>query len=79
VSIVDEHTRECLGGLVERNITSNDLIVELDRLAVDRAIQPCCAATVVISDWKADYNHHRRHSALGDQAPAVSAAAGTHP
>jgi putative transposase len=24
VSIVDEHTRECLGGLVDRNITSDD-------------------------------------------------------
>ena len=32
---------------------------------------------VVISDWKADYNHRRRHSALGDQAPAVYAAART--
>ena len=30
-SIVDEHTRECLGGLVERNITGDDLIDELDR------------------------------------------------
>ena len=79
VSIVDEHTRECLGGLVERNITSNDLIVELDRLAVDRAIQPCCAATVVISDWKADYNHRRRHSALGDQAQRSPLQPGTHP
>ncbi len=37
VSIVDEHTRECLGGLVERNITGRHLIDELDRLAVDRA------------------------------------------
>ena len=35
VSIVDEHTRECLGGLVDRNITSDELIAELDRLAVD--------------------------------------------
>ena len=115
VSIVDEHTRECLGGLVERNITGRHLIDELDRLAVDRgypAVLRCdngpelaCAAMadwagervglhfippgqpwrngytesfnsrvrdeclninmfwslaqarVVISDWKADYNH----------------------
>jgi Integrase core domain len=28
-------------------------------------------ARVVVSDWKADYNHRRRHSALGYQAPAV--------
>jgi transposase InsO family protein len=36
-------------------------------------------ARMVISDWKADYNHRRRHSALGYQAPAVYAAARTHP
>lgn len=33
VSIIDEHTRECLGGLVERSITGEHLIAELDRLA----------------------------------------------
>jgi hypothetical protein len=36
VSIVDEHTRECLGGLVERSITADVLIDELDRLAAVR-------------------------------------------
>ena len=35
VSIIDEHTRECLGGMVERSITGEDLIAELDRLAAD--------------------------------------------
>jgi putative transposase len=136
VSIVDEHTREALGGLVARSITSGHLIDELDRLALARgypAVLRCdngpelaCAAMadwarqrvglsfippgepwrngyiesfnsrvrdeclninsfcslaqarVVISDWKQDYNHRRRHSALGDQAPAVYAAACTH-
>jgi IS30 family transposase len=40
VSIVDEHTRECLSGMVERSITGEDLIVELDRLAADRSSYP---------------------------------------
>jgi putative transposase len=35
-------------------------------------------ARVVISDWKDDYNHRRRHSALGYQAPAVYAGVCTH-
>jgi transposase InsO family protein len=58
VSIVDEHTRECLGGLADRSITSEDLIDELDRLAADRgypAVLRCdngpelaCAA---MADW----------------------------
>ena len=136
VSIVDEHTRECLGGLVERSITGEDLIDELDRLAAVRgypAVLRCdngpelaCAAMadwagervglsfippgepwrngyvesfnsrvrdeclninifwslaqarVVISDWKQDYNHRRRHSSLGYLPPAVYAAGCTH-
>ena len=58
VSIVDEHTRECLGGLVKRSITAETLIGELDRLAAQRgypAVLRCdngpelaCAA---IADW----------------------------
>jgi putative transposase len=136
VSIVDEHTRECLGGLVDRSITGEDLINELDHLAARRgypAVLRCdngpelaCAAMadwagervglsfippgepwrngyiesfnarvrdeclninifwsltqarVVVSDWKQEYNHHRRHSALGYQPPARYAAACTH-
>ena len=40
VSIVDEHTRECLGGLVERSITGEDLIAELDRVCGQRGTYP---------------------------------------
>ena len=36
MSIIDAHTRECLGGLVERSVTADDLIAELDRLATQR-------------------------------------------
>ena len=137
VSIIDEHTRECLGGMVERSITGEHLIAELDRLAGQRSSYPAvlrcdngpelaCAAMadwahghvglhfippgepwrngyvesfnsrirdeclninsfrsltqarVVISDWKHDYNHHRRHSALGYHPPARYAASCTH-
>jgi transposase InsO family protein len=132
-SIVDEHTRECLGGLVERNITGDDLINELDRVAAVRgypAVLRCdngpelacvamadwarervglhfippgepwrngyvesfnsrirdeclninifwslAQARVVITDWKEDYNHRRRHSSLGYQTPVAFAAA----
>ncbi len=35
-------------------------------------------ARVTISDWKNEYNHHRRHSALGYQAPARYAQHCTH-
>ncbi len=136
-SIVDEHTRECLGGMVERNITGEHLIAELDRLAAQRGSYPtvlrcdngpelaCSAmadwaarrvglyfippgepwrngyvesfnarirdeclninsfwslaqARVVISDWKHDYNHYRRHSSLGYQPPARYAASRAH-
>ena len=135
-SIIDEHTRECLGGLVDRSITGDKLIDELDRLAstrgypavlrADNGPELACTAMadwagqrvdlsyippgqpwrngyvesfnskvrdeclninifwslaqarVVISDWKDEYNHHRRHSALGYQTPARYAAACTH-
>ena len=137
VSVIDEHTRECLGGMVERSITGEHLIAELDRLAGLRRTYPAvlrcdngpelaCAAMadwaagqvglhfippgepwrngyvesfnsrirdeclniksfwslaqarVVISDWKHDYNHHRRHSSLGYLPPARYAATCTH-
>jgi putative transposase len=61
VSIVDEHTRECLGRLVERSVTADVLINELDRLAAQRgypAVLRCdngpelaCAA---MADWAGD-------------------------
>ena len=35
-SISDEHTRECLGGMVERSITATDVISQLDKLVVER-------------------------------------------
>jgi len=35
-------------------------------------------ARVIISGWKEDYNHRRRRSSFGYQAPAVYAAACTH-
>jgi putative transposase len=40
VSIVDEHTGECLGGMVERSINGEHLIGELSRLATERDTFP---------------------------------------
>jgi transposase InsO family protein len=66
VSIVDEHTRECLGGLVEWSITGEDLIAELDRLAgqrgypgvlrCDNGPELACAA---LAEWACE--HVGRH------------------
>ena len=35
LSIVDEHTRECLGGIVDYSITGGDLAEQLDVLAIE--------------------------------------------
>ena len=40
VSIIYEHTRECLGGMVERSITGEHLIDELDCRAAQRDTYP---------------------------------------
>ncbi len=52
VAIVDEHTRECLGGLVERSITADRLANELDRVAMGRGYPAVCAATTALN-WPA--------------------------
>jgi transposase InsO family protein len=38
-SIIDEHTRECVGGLVERSITADRLVDELERIIAHRGLQ----------------------------------------
>ena len=38
VTIIDEHTRETLGGLVERSITGEHLVGELNRVAAERGV-----------------------------------------
>ena len=55
VSMVDERTRECLGGLVERSITANTLIDEFDAgrgyprlLRCDSGPELACTA---LADW----------------------------
>ncbi|CAM4278738.1 putative transposase OrfB [Mycobacterium basiliense] len=40
MSIVDEHTRECLGGLIVRSVTAEGLITVLERLAAGRGTYP---------------------------------------
>jgi transposase InsO family protein len=135
-SVIDEHTREALGGLVERSITAPALTAELDRIAAARGLPKVIRcdngpefvsqalatwaddqvslayippgkpwrngyiesfngrlrdeclninsfyslrhARVIIADWKHDYNHRRRHSALGYLAPIQYAQTCTH-
>jgi len=58
VSIVDEHTRECLGGLVERSVTGDRLIDELDRLAGHRGyptVLRCDNGPELACEAKADW------------------------
>jgi len=73
VSIIDEHTRECLGGMVERSITGEDLIAELDRLAAQRgtylAVLRCdhgpelaCSAVVDRADSQVGVLHPARRA-----------------
>jgi putative transposase len=45
-----------------------------DELLDVEAFSSLAEAQVVIADWREDYNHHRPHSALHMQAPAVFAA-----
>jgi putative transposase len=62
VSIIDEHTRECLGGLVDRSITAVVLIDELDRLATDRgypAVLRCDNGPELACDAMADWAGER--------------------
>jgi putative transposase len=45
-SAVDEHTRECLGGMVERSITVERLAAELDRIVAEQGTgRGCCGWT----------------------------------
>jgi len=58
VSIIDEHTRECLGGLVDRSVTADVLIDELDRLAAMRgypAVLRCDNGPELACDAMADW------------------------
>jgi hypothetical protein len=72
VSIVDEHTGECLGGMVERSITGEHLIGEVSRLTTERDTFPAVlrcdkglelprnGRLVIGSGWSA--HHSARHS-----------------
>ena len=59
VSIVDEHTRETLGGLVQHNTTTESLTRELDRTTAIRGTRPIVLpsdngpefACQAMSDW----------------------------
>jgi hypothetical protein len=71
VSIIDEHTRECLGGMVERSITGEDLIAELDRLAAQRGTYPAVL--------RCDNGPELACSAMADWQPARSGCTSSRP
>ena len=58
MSIIDEHTGECLTSLVERSVTAGALIDELDRLALTRgypAVLRCDNGPELPCDAMADW------------------------
>ncbi len=62
VSIVGEHTRECLGGLAGRSVTAGVLIDELGRLAAQRgypAVLRCDNGPELACDTMADWAGER--------------------
>lgn len=57
-TVVDEHTRECLGGLVERSITGEALKAHLDTVAAQRGfpqVLRCDNGPEMISQAMADW------------------------
>jgi hypothetical protein len=84
VSIVDEHTRECLGGLVERSITADRLADEFDRIAVDRGypsvlrsdngpewrVRRCGTGPVNASAWRSSHPANRGATATSSRSTA---------
>ena len=62
VSVIDEHTRECLGGLVARSVTADVLIDELDAIAAQRgypAVLRCDNGPELACDAMADWAGER--------------------
>ena len=63
LSVIDEHTRECLGGLVERSITAEKLSDELDRIVRSRRTAPAVLrldnGPEMIATTLADWAHGR--------------------
>jgi hypothetical protein len=72
VSIIDEHTRECLTSLVERSVTADALIDELDRLALTRgypAVLRCDNGPELACEAMADWaGEHVASFSLGPRA-----------
>ena len=62
-NIIDEHTREVLGGQVSRSITGDDLVAELSRIAATRGVWPqqlrCDNGPELICAALAEWCHQR--------------------
>ena len=76
VSIVDERTRECLGGLVERGITGENVVAELDRLAGQRGTYPGGAAVRQRTRISLQHNGRMGPRARGDANAITPACSG---
>jgi hypothetical protein len=49
VSIIDEHTRECLSSLVERSVTAERLSTNSTASPFGAATRRCCVATTLMA------------------------------
>ena len=73
LTLIDEHTRECLAIDVARNLKSEDVLERLSELFNGELFDTLLEAKVLVERWRGHYNTVRPHSSLGYQPPAPEA------